>query len=160
MNPSNLSIEDIKKAMTDPSVRNSKPEEMINKLRGLLGLGDLDPIDANATEEVIKTYFQAFKLEKCNWAPMGAGTFVQTVPFKLREMPPGTRLIADVLIDQSDFEAECFDRFIRAMEVRGKTIIFNAIAEIPVDLTIGLKCVDAFAQPVQLDQKLFWKTSS
>ena len=158
MNPSNLTVEDIKKAMNDPSVRNSTPEEMINCLRGLLGLGDLDPIDADATEAVVKTYFQAFKLEHCNWAPMGVGTYIQTVPFKLRELPPGTRLIADVLIDQSDFEAECFDRFIRTMDVRGKTIIFNANAEIPVDLTIGLKCVDAFDRPVELDEKLFWKT--
>lgn len=158
MSQLNITIEDVKKAMTDPAVKNARPEEMINNLRNLLGLGDLEPVDATATEEVVKTYFQAFKLEHDNWAFMGPGSYIQTVPFKLRKLPPGTKLIADVLIDQTDFEAECFDRFIRTMDVRGKTIVFDASAEIPVNLTIGLKCVDAYGAPVIPEDEYFWKS--
>lgn len=152
----NISMEQLQQAMNDPSVRNCKPDQLINKISSMFGLGDLDPVDQSETEKVRDIYFQAFKLEADKWTDMGKGDFVQIVPFKLKGVPEGTMLVADVLIDQSDYEAECFDQFIRNMDVRGKSMVFHSCCALPIDIVLGLKCVDiATQEPMRVPDQYY-----
>lgn len=149
MSDPKISLDDIKRAMEDPSVKNSRPDQLIQNLSNFLGIQDLDAVDQAETERVRQTYFQAIRLESDRWADMpGSGnarnvtTYVQITPFKLKWIPQNTRLVADVLIDKTDFERECFDVYIQGMAARGKNIVFYSNGIIPVDIVIGLKCVD------------------
>lgn len=141
-NKQNISIEQIKAAMQSPEVKNARPEDLISTISGMFGL-DLDPIDQSEVEKIRDEYFQAITLDKDNWTRLpGIRNYVQISSFKLKEVPPGGAIVADVLIDKSDFEAECFDRYVKNMNIRGKTIVFYAVSELPVNIVIGLKCVN------------------
>jgi len=138
----NISIDDVRRAMSDPLVRNSRPEELIKNLAAVLNIDDVPTISQEESERIRNEYFQAVQLDKDSWTSMpGLNNFVQIHPFKLKQIPKDTHFVADVLIDKSDYEAECYHKYIRNMMIRGKNIVFSASAEIPVTITLGLKCV-------------------
>lgn len=141
--PSNITPDKLAAAMQDPAIQRSSPDNLISNLMAMFGMEDLEAVSSEESESIRHTYFQAYKLEKDKWAelPGGAG-IVQIMPYKLKELPPNGMLVADVLIDKTDFEAEVFDRYITNMSARGKAIIFYSNGFPPVDVTIGLKCVD------------------
>lgn len=156
MPTNSISYDEIKAAMDDPSVKDADPANKLQNLSNLLGIGDVEAVDSEEAQRIRDTYFQAFVLSKDTWAPMGPGTFIQVAPFKLKDIPSNTRLVADVLIDKSEFEAECYDRYIKNIGVSGKTLVFSATVGLPVDITIGMKCVDIYDNPVKIDDSLFW----
>lgn len=137
-----LTAENIKALMDNPELRNAKPQDLISTISGMLGL-DIAPISDEETAKIRATYFQVVTLDKDDWTKLpGIRNYVQIAPFKLKEIPPESAMVADVLIDQSDYEAECFDKYVKNMTIRGKSIVFYAVSELPVNITIGLKCVN------------------
>lgn len=145
------------RAMEDPSVKGAPPNELINRLQGALGVGDLEPVTPEQLASVLEIYFQAFTLERDLWVSLTPNQYIQTKPFRLKKLPEGTHLVADVLIKDSDFEVECFDRFITKLEARGKTLVFYARASVPVDLTLALRAVDENDNTVQVPPECFIK---
>jgi hypothetical protein len=167
MDEKKLSLEDVKRALEDPSVKGSSASNLIQNISNILGIQDLEAVDQSETDRVRHIYFQAIRLEADDWTDMpgtgpqkGITTYVQLAPFKLKWIPDGTSLVADVLIDKTDFEAECFDKYIQGMAVRGKNIIFYATAAIPVDIVIGLKCVDANGNAVFVPDECYRKKNT
>ena len=158
MDEKSFNLDMLKAAMQSPEVKNAKPENLISTLSGMFGL-ELDPVDEAETRRIRETYFQAIVLEKDNWTKLpGISNYVQISPFKLKEVPPGLAIVADVLVDQSDYEVECFDKYIKNMAIRGKSIVFYASTDIPITLTIGLKCVDQKTREVKaVDPEFFRK---
>lgn len=163
-NDHQVSLEDIKRAMNDPTVKNSAPDQLIQNLSNLLGIQDLDPVNQTETEKVRETYFQAIRLEADRWTAMpgtgrarGVTTFVQLAPFKLKWIPEDTQLVADVLIDKTDFEQECFDKYIQGMAARGKNLVFYSSISLPVDIVIGLKCVDDHGNVVYVPDECYFQ---
>lgn len=161
-NNPNVSLEDLKRAMNDPMVKNSPPDQLIANLSNVLGIADLDPVDQSEVEKVRDIYFQAFKLEAERWTPMpGNGfarnvtTYVQIIPFKLKWVPDGVQLVADVLIDKTDYEEECFQNCVQGMAVRGKNMVFYSNTAIPIDITLGLKCIDVNGDVVRVPDECY-----
>lgn len=149
------SINDLKQALASPEMKNTPPDQIISSLAGMFGLTDLEAMDPEKCDEIRKVYFQAFTLKKDNWTVMpGSDNTVQIIPFKLKEFPEGTHLVADVLIDKTDYEAEVYDQYVTNIVGRGKSIIFYAVSPLPIDVTIGLKCVNEEEEPVFIDDSL------
>lgn len=158
-----INLDDLKRAMNDPAVRSSSPDQLIQNLSNVLGIPDIDPVSQEETAKVRETYFQAFTLSADAWTSMpGNGftrnvrTFVQIIPFKLKWIPEHTQLVADVLIDKTDYEEECFQNCIQGMAARGKSIIFYSNTSIPIDITLGLKCVDENGNIVHVPDECFY----
>ena len=142
--PEEVTVSDIKKALNDPKIKQSKPDQLIPNLMNMFGMADLEAVDSTVCDQIRQIYFQAFKLVKDRWTELpGTNNTVQIAPFKLKEMPAGTRLVVDVFIDKSDYEVEVFEKYVTNMVARGKSLIFYAVGPLPVDITVGLKCVDA-----------------
>lgn len=152
----NPSMEEIAAAMSSPQIKNSKPDQLIPNLMAMFGMDGVDPVTPEQCESIRQVYFQAHKLEKDNWTPMPDGNnIIQIMPFKLVEVPAGCKLVVDVLIDKSDFEAEVFDQYITNMAARGKSLIFYAKAMLPMDITVGLKCVDEITnEPIYVPDEM------
>ena len=135
------------KPREDPNP-NKIMDEVMSRLAGL-GIKD---ITAEETNEVAKTYFQAFILERELWTPMpeifGKANFIQIKDAKITKPPVGATIVADVMIDKSDLELEAFERLVTSIEFRGRSVVFYATDISPVDITIALKCVDANGTPV------------
>ena len=154
----NITPQDLANAINDPRVKNSKPDELIPNLLYMFGISDMPAIDEDECNTIRRSYFQAYKLVKTAWTltpnQMGA---VQTMPFRLREIPEGTKLVVDVFVDKSDYEVEVFDEFITDIAAKGRTIIFTASMVPPVDITIGLKCVDVDTEEtIYIDDDLLY----
>ena len=126
---SNVSLADVRRALEDPNIRKSAPNELIGNLINAMGLEDIPCIDTEEAERIRKIYFQATRLEKDRWTTMpGIENTVQIIPYKIKgDLPEGTHLVVDVLIDKSDYEAECFEKYVKNMMVRGNNIIFFAV---------------------------------
>lgn len=138
----NITYEDVARLMNTPEMKNTAPEQLINKLAGMLGLDDIEPVSEEETARIRQEYYQVVVLSAEEWTFMPKEKkFVQIVSARLKKMPEGCHLVADILIDKSDIEEEYFNNYISGMELRGKTMVFYSDAEIPVDLTIGLKVV-------------------
>lgn len=143
-----ISIEQIKAALSSPEVQNAKPEDLISTISGMFGL-DIEPLDQEEANKIRNEYFQAITLDKDEWTRLpGLRNYVQIAPFKLKEIPPSGAVVADVLIDKSDYEAECFDKYVKSMSIRGKTIVFYASSELPVNIVVGLKCVNQVTKEI------------
>ena len=157
-NGSHVTINDIMKAMEDPLIKKSKPEQLVPNIMNMFGL-DLEAVDSTECDAIRQVYFQAFVLYKDRWTEMpGSNNTVQIAPYKLKEVPAGTRLVVDVFIDKSDYESEVFEKYITNMVARGKSLIFYAVGPLPVDLTLGLKCVDALTgEPFYIPDDLLQK---
>ena len=156
IHPKNFTPETIKAIMKSPEMQNVKPQDLVSTLSGMFGL-DVTPISDEETARIRAIYFQVITLEKDNWTKLpGIRNYVQIAPFKLKEIPPESAMVADVLIDKSDYEAECFDKYIKNMTIRGKSIVFYSISELPIDITIGLKCVNQRTREVvPVDDRYF-----
>lgn len=139
-----VSMADVRKALDDPKIRNSAPNELIGNLINAMGLDDIPSVDSEEAERVRHTYFQAGRLERERWTTMpGIENTVQIIPYRLKgNLPEHSHLVVDVLIDKSDYEAECFEKYVRDMTIRGSNIIFYAVAPLPCDIVVGIKCVD------------------
>lgn len=128
-----------------PKQPEKNPNEIIDQVLSRLG-GNYIDITAEECNEVTKTYFQAFVLERELWTPMpeifGKANFIQIKDAKITKVPAGAHIVADVLIDKSNLEAECYDRLVQSIEFRGRSVIFYATDIAPVDITIALKCLD------------------
>lgn len=151
MNPAqNLDKNVIDEVMNDPSVKNASPEDYIHNLSHALGARGLFAMDGEEYDRVVNVYFQAFSLHHDKWTPISPGIYAQSVTFALAEIPEKTRLIADVLIETGEIELEYYDKYVRSIGVSNGSIIFQASQPIPIDITIGLKCVDVFERPIPL----------
>lgn len=139
-----ISVSDLKSLLESDTIRKSSPDTVIGNVLAALGL-NIDPIDQEEIERIRKEYFQAFTLKRDAWTPFPRGPvneYVQLVPCKIKKIPEGGRLVADVLINKTDFEQECFDVYIQDLQIRDKSIVVYSLSPLPVDLTLGLKCVD------------------
>lgn len=156
---SNVSLADVRRALEDPDIRKSAPNELIGNLINAMGLEDIPCIDTEEAERIRKIYFQATRLEKDRWTTMpGIENTVQIIPYKIKgDLPEGTHLVVDVLIDKSDYEAECFEKYVKNMMVRGNNIIFFAVAPLPCDIVIGIKCADENDEPVYIPDEMIRK---
>lgn len=142
MDKKHVSIEDVQRLMQTPEMQNTRPEQLINKLAGMLGLDDIEPVTEEETARIRQMYYQVVVLKADEWTFMPKeNQRIQIVPARLKSMPENCHLVADILIDKSDIEEQYFNEYISGMEMRGKSMIFYADADIPVDLTIGLKVV-------------------
>lgn len=142
MDKKHVSIEDVQRLMQTPEMQNTRPEQLINKLAGMLGLDDIEPVSGEETERIRQIYYQVIVLKADEWTFMPKeNKRIQIVSARLKSMPENCHLVADILIDKSDIEEQYFNEYISGMEMRGKSMIFYADADIPVDLTIGLKVV-------------------
>lgn len=158
---STVSMATVRRALEDPKIRKSAPNELIGNLINAMGLEDIPCIDTEEADRIRKIYFQATRLEKDRWVTMpGIENTVQIIPYRIKgELPEGTRLVVDVLIDKSDYEAECFERYVKNMMVRGSNILFFAVAPLPCDIVIGIKCVNENDEPVFVPDELLKKVS-
>lgn len=140
----NVSMADVRRALEDPKIQRSAPDQLIGNLINAMGLDDIPCIDTEEADRIRKIYFQAVRLEKERWTTMpGIENTVQIIPYQIKgNLPENTQLIVDVLIDKSDYEAECFEKYIRGMTVRGANIIFYAVAPLPCDIVVGIRCAD------------------
>lgn len=142
MDKKHVSIEDVQRLMQTPEMQHTRPEQLINKLAGMLGLDDIEPVSGEETARIRQMYYQVVVLKADEWTFMPKeNKRIQIVSARLKTMPENCHLVADILIDKSDIEEQYFNEYISGMEMRGKSMIFYADAEIPVDLTIGLKVV-------------------
>lgn len=142
MDKKHVSIEDVQRLMQTPEMQHTRPEQLINKLTGMLGLDDIEPVSGEETARIRQMYYQVVVLKADEWTFMPKeNKRIQIVSARLKTMPENCHLVADILIDKSDIEEQYFNEYISGMEMRGKSMIFYADAEIPVDLTIGLKVV-------------------
>lgn len=160
MSNDKLSMDDVRSALNNPSVKKSTAEKIIPNMMSALNIGDLEPVSEEDSQEVLNTYFQGIVLETDEWTcmPGVAGSeYVQIAPFKLKTLPEGTHLVADVLIDKSEYEVECFEKYITNMEVRDKSVVFTAVGAIPIKITLGLKCVNVEGAPVRPEPEHFVK---
>lgn len=152
----NLKPNDLSNALNSPSIKNSKPDQVIPNLMNMFGIDDLEPVNPDETEAIRHIYFQANTLSADKWTELpGVNNTVQIIPFKLKEVPMNARLVVDVLVDKSDYEAEVFDKYIVSMSARGKSLIFYAKASLPVDIVVGLKCVDQLTgEPIYVPDEM------
>lgn len=157
----NVSMADVRRALEDPNIWRSAPNELIGNLINAMGLEDIPCIDTDEAERIRQVYFQATRLEKDRWTQMpGIENTVQIIPYKIKgELPDGTHLVVDVLIDKSDYEAECFEKYVKNMMVRGSNIVFFAVAPLPCDIVIGIKCVDEDDEPVYIPDEMLRRGS-
>ena len=67
MDKKHVSIEDVQRLMQTPEMQNTRPEQLINKLAGMLGLDDIEPVSGEETERIRQIYYQVVVLKADEW---------------------------------------------------------------------------------------------